>query len=371
MPEAAQPINVADFEALAAEVLEAGPLGYFAGGAGDELTLRDNVAAFGRWQLRPRVLVDVSEVSARTSMLGTEVEIPMLVAPVAFQRMAHADGEAGMARAAATAGAIMCVSTLATAGPAEIAAAAPAGKRWLQLYVYKDRGIARSLVAEAAEAGYEAVALTVDAPRVGWRERDLRSGFEVPAEITVPSVAAAIGADRPVTVADVFGLIDPTLSWKDLEQLAAECPLPVLVKGVLTGEDARLAVEHGAAGVIVSNHGGRQLDRVAASLDALPEVVEEVGGETEVLMDGGVRRGTDVLIALALGARAVLVGRPLLWGLAVDGEQGARRVLEILRWELELGLALLGCPSPADVTRDHVQRPLAGPAGAGPTLAPS
>jgi len=352
----AEPVNVADYERLAADALEPGPLGYFAGGAGDELTLRDNVDAFGRWQLRPRMLVDVSETSARTTVLGTEVASPILVAPVAFQRMAHPDGEPGMARAAAGAGTIMCVSTLASARPAEVAAAAPEAPRWLQLYVFRDRGVTRALADEAVEAGYSAIALTVDAPRVGWRERDLRSGFEIPAEISVPAVAAAVGSERPMTVADVFGLLDASLTWSDLEQLASECSLPVLVKGVLTADDARLAVEHGAAGIVVSNHGGRQLDRVPASLDALVEVVDEVGGEAEVLMDGGVRRGTDALIALALGARAVLAGRPPLWGLAVDGEAGAHRVLELLRWELELGLALLGCPSPADVTPEHVQR---------------
>jgi isopentenyl diphosphate isomerase/L-lactate dehydrogenase-like FMN-dependent dehydrogenase len=353
---AADPVNVADYERLAAERLEAGPLGYFAGGAGDELTLRDNVEAFGRWQLRPRMLVDVSSASTRTSVLGAEVAAPIVVAPVAFQRMAHPDGEPGMARAAAKAEAIMCVSTLATARPSEVAEAAPDASRWLQLYVFRDRGVTAALIDEAVDAGYEAIALTVDAPRIGWRERDLRSGFEVPEDVTVPAVAAAIGSDRPMTVADVFGLLDASLTWADLEQLASECSLPVLVKGVLTREDARLAVDHGAAGIVVSNHGGRQLDRVPASLDALVEVVDEVGGETEVLMDGGVRRGTDALIALALGARAVLVGRPPLWGLAADGEAGAHRVLELLRWELELGLVLLGCTSPAEVGAEHVQR---------------
>jgi isopentenyl diphosphate isomerase/L-lactate dehydrogenase-like FMN-dependent dehydrogenase len=353
---AGEPINVADYERLAAEELDPGPLGYFAGGAGDELTLRDNVEAFGRWQLRPRMLVDVSATSARTTVLGTEVAVPILVAPVAFQRMAHPDGEPGMARAAARTEAIMCVSTLATARPREVAEAAPGAHRWLQLYVFRDRGVTRALIDEAVEAGYEAIALTVDAPRVGWRERDLRSGFEVPEDVTIPAVAAAIGSDRPMTVADVFGLLDASLTWDDFEQLVADCPLPVLVKGVLTRQDARLALDRGAAGVIVSNHGGRQLDRVAASLDALVEVVDEVGGETEVLMDGGVRRGTDALIALALGARAVLVGRPPLWGLAVGGETGAHRVLELLRWELELGLVLLGCTSPAEVGAEHVQR---------------
>jgi isopentenyl diphosphate isomerase/L-lactate dehydrogenase-like FMN-dependent dehydrogenase len=352
--EAPEPISVADYERLAAGVLDAGPHGYFAGGAGDEWTLRENVEAFRRWRLRPRVLVDVAEVSAVTTALGRDVSSPVIVAPVAFQRLAHEDGEPGMARAAAAAGTIMCLSTLATARPSEVAAAAPGGSRWFQLYCFRDRGISDALLAEAVESGFEAIVLTVDAPMPGRRERDLRSGFSVPPEL-VPSLAAT-GSDQPASVAEVLRLVDPTLTWGDLEELTGTCPLPVLVKGVLTAEDARLAVEHGAAGVIVSNHGGRQLEGVPASIEALPEVVEAVAERGEVFMDGGVRRGTDVLVALALGARGVLVGRPLLWGLAVGGEEGARRVLEILRNELELALALCGCPAPEAVSRAHVRR---------------
>jgi isopentenyl diphosphate isomerase/L-lactate dehydrogenase-like FMN-dependent dehydrogenase len=213
------------------------------------------------------------------------------------------------------------------------------------------------LIDEAVECGFRAIALTVDAPRAGRRERDFRAEFAVPREISMPAVAAAIGSERPVGIQEVFSLIDPSLDWHDLESLAGECELPVLVKGLITAEDARLAVEHGAAGVVVSNHGGRQLDGVAATIDALPEIVDEVGGECEVLVDGGIRRGTDVVTALGLGARAVLAGRAPLWGLAVDGEAGALTVLELLRDEIELALTLLGCPSPADVRRDHVQRP--------------
>lgn len=351
-----EPINVADYERLAAERLEPGVHGYFAGGAGDERTLRDNVAAFERWRLRPRMLVDVGEVSGRTAVLGAEVAMPALVAPVAFQRLAHPDGEAGMARAAAEVGTVMCLSTLASATPKEVAAVAPKAPRWLQLYCFRDRGVTRALIDEATECGFEAIALTVDAPRAGRRERDRRAGFEVPADVSLPAVHAAVGGTKPMSLEEVFALVDPTLTWEDLATLASECSLPVLVKGVLTAEDARLAVEHGAAGIAVSNHGGRQLDGVPASLDALPEVVEAVEGRVEVLVDGGVRRGTDALVALALGARAVLVGRAPLWGLAVGGEAGARRVLEMLREEIELGLALLGCPSPQAVGREHVQR---------------
>jgi isopentenyl diphosphate isomerase/L-lactate dehydrogenase-like FMN-dependent dehydrogenase len=347
--------NVADFERIAERVLEPGAHGYFAGGAGDEQTLRDNVAAFGRWRIRPRVLVDVSGVDPSTTVLGTRVSMPILVAPVAFQRLAHTDGEAGMARAAAAAGTVMCLSTLATAGPREVADAAPGAPRWFQLYCFRDRGVTRALAEEAVESGFEAIVLTVDAPRAGRRERDARSGFAIPPEVTVPSLDAAVGGHAPMSIHEIFALVDPALTWRDLESLVSEVGLPVLVKGVLTGEDARLAADHGAAGVIVSNHGGRQLDGVPASLDALPEVVEAVGDEVEVYLDGGVRRGTDVLIALALGARAVLVGRAPLWGLAAGGEAGALRVLELLREELDLALCLTGCASPDSVTREHVR----------------
>jgi len=336
--------------------MEAGPHGYFAGGAGDERSLRRNVEAFARWELRPRVLVDVSEVSTRATVLGAELEMPILVAPVAFQRLAHPGGEPAMACAARAAGTIMCVSTLATAAPAECAEAAGGeGRRWLQLYVFRDRAISQALIDEATEAGYEAIVLTVDAPYGGRRERDLRSGFTLPADVRTPAIDAAVGR-RDLTVAEVFGLVDPSLTWPDVEGLIADTELPVLIKGVLTAEDAELAAEHGAAGVVVSNHGARQIDAVPASIEVLEEVVDAVGGRIEVLMDGGVRRGTDVAVALALGAGAVMVGRPALWGLAVDGQAGAERALAMLRDELELALALIGAPSPEAVTRAHVRR---------------
>jgi 4-hydroxymandelate oxidase len=313
------------------------------------------VEAFAGWQIRPRVLVDVGSVSTTTTLLGAEVSMPVLVAPVAFQQLAHPDGEVGMARAAAAAGTVMCLSTIATARPSEVAEAATAGHRWLQLYLFKDRAVSLALVDEAVDSGFEAIVLTVDAPYAGGRERDLRTGFQVPADLSVPSLDAAVGAGKSLSLREVFSLVDPTLTWTDLERLASGCSLPVLVKGVLTAEDAQLAIEHGAAGVVVSNHGGRQLDRVPASLQSLPEVAEAVSGRAPVLLDGGVRRGSDVLVAMALGADAVLVGRPALWGLAVAGEAGALRVLEILRSELELALALSGIPAPAAISRDCVQ----------------
>jgi isopentenyl diphosphate isomerase/L-lactate dehydrogenase-like FMN-dependent dehydrogenase len=349
-------LNVADFERAAAETLEAGAAGYFFGGACDEVTLADNVAGWRRWRLRPRMLAGCGEWRTQTQVLGRDVAMPALVAPVAYQRLVDDGGEEAMARAAASVGTAMCLSTLATARPGEVAASAPDGRHWFQLYSFRDEAITRALMDEAIDSGFEAIVITVDAPRGGRRERDLRTGFKLPEGLGVPSVQAALGSERAVTIEETFALMEPALGWRDLERLASECAVPVLIKGVLTAEDAALAVEHGAAGIVVSNHGGRQLDCVLATADALPEVVEAVDGRGTVIVDGGIRRGTDVAIALALGADAVMVGRPALWGLAVDGEAGARRVLELLRDELALALALCGCASPAGLTRAHVQR---------------
>lgn len=351
---ATDPCCVTDYEALAAERLDAGPHGYFAGGAGDERTLRANVEAWGGHRLLPRVLVDVHAVSTATTVLGTPVSMPVLVAPVALQKMAHPDGEAGMARAAAAAGTIMTLSTIATSRPAEVAAGAPAAPRWFQVYVLSDRGVTRALVEEAEACGFTALVLTVDAPRAGRRERDLRTGFSVPPGIDMPAVTAATGGSAGVTPAGFFSLMDTTLTWADLEAFIEDSPLPVLLKGVHHPDDARRAVERGAAGVVVSNHGGRQLDNVPATADLLGPVVDAVDGAAEVLVDGGIRRGTDVCAALALGARAVLVGRPALWGLTAAGEAGALRVLQLLRDELELAMTLLGCPDVASVTADRL-----------------
>ena len=354
MPSGTQPVNVLDYERLAEGALEAGPLGYFAGGAADEITLRENVAAFQRLKLRPRMLVDVSAVSARTTVLGTEVSMPLLVAPTAIQKMCHPGGEAATARAAAAVGTVMTLSTIATSTPAEVAEAAGPAPRWFQVYCFEDEGVTRALIEQAVEHGYEALVLTVDAPRAGRRERDLRTGFQVPADVEIPSVAAALGHPASLTIAEVFGMLDLTLTWRDLERIRGLSDLPLLVKGILTEEDARLACDAGVEGIVVSNHGGRQVDGVHATIEALPEVIEAVDGRIEVLVDGGVRRGTDVVKALALGARAVMVGRPVLWGLASAGEDGVRHVLELLRDEIELALMLCGCPTPQDVTPTHV-----------------
>jgi isopentenyl diphosphate isomerase/L-lactate dehydrogenase-like FMN-dependent dehydrogenase len=332
-----EPVNVWDYERLAAQKLDANAHAYYVGGADDEVTLRDNLAAFERRRLRPRVLVDVGSVSTQTMVLGTQIALPVLIAPVAIQRLAHPDGEEAVARAAAAAGTIMCLSSVATCAPRDLRS----GERWFQVYVWRDRAKTEAAIEEAVECGYSALVLTVDVPYLGRRERDLRVGFTVPEHLTVQG--------------DMFGeAFDATVTWRDLEWLASY-GLPVVVKGILTGEDAALACDHGVAGIVVSNHGGRKLDSVPASLDVLEEVAGAVGGRAEVLLDGGVRRGTDALKALALGARAVLIGRPMLWGLAVAGEDGVTDVLRMFQEEIQLGLALLGCASPADVSRAHVR----------------
>ena len=349
MTNDAEPLNLFDYERLAAERLQQMAYDYFASGAHDELTLRENRAAFERIQLRPRVLVDVSERDSSTRLLGRRHEAPLLVAPTAFAKMAHPDGELAIARAAGAAGVTMTLSTLATATLEDVAAAASA-PLWFQLYVFRDRDVTRSLVERAEAAGYEALVVTVDAPLLGRRERDARNRFVLPEGLVAENLMGdelrnlPAGSDSGLALY-FASLFDQSLTWTDLEWLRSITRLPLLVKGVLRGDDAALAVEHGASGVIVSNHGGRQLDTAVPAIEALPEVVAAVDGRVEVLMDGGVRRGTDILKAIARGAGAVLVGRPLLWGLAVNGEQGARHVLETLRREFDLAMALSGCPA--------------------------
>ncbi|MGH2977140.1 MAG: alpha-hydroxy acid oxidase [Gaiellaceae bacterium] len=349
-----EPLSVADYERLAEARLEPGVWAYLAGGSGDEWTLRENRAAYERWTFRPRVLCDVSDVSTATTALGERLELPVLVAPVAYQQLYDPEAEAATARAAATAGTVMCVSTFTSRTHEEIAAAAPGVRQWCQLYVFNDRGVTREHLAGAADAGCSAVVLTVDTPRLASRERDLRAGFQIPTELPLPYARTAVGS-APSNPAEQFALLDASVSWRDLEWIASEGRLPVVLKGVVTAEDAKLALEHGAAAIVVSNHGGRQLDGVPATLDALPEVVEAVGGGAEVYLDGGIRRGADVATALALGARAVLAGRAPMYGLAVAGEDGVRQVLQLLREELALALCLLGCGSPEQLTRAHVQ----------------
>lgn len=343
-----------DAEHRAEAVVSPDAWAYMAGGAGDERTLRWNREAFSHFRLRPRVLVDVSAVSTETTVLGTPVSMPVLVAPMAFQAIAHEEGEVAMARGAAAAETVMCLSTVATSTPSDVAAAAPGAPRWLQIYVFRDREVSDEVIAQALEAGFSALVLTADLPVYGIRHREARLGFEVP-EQNVPAIAAA-RALRMDEAHHALGLLDAGLQWDYVAELRERWGVPVVVKGLVTAEDATLACEYGASAVVVSNHGGRQLDGAIASLDALPEVVDAVGNRAEVYVDGGVRCGSDVVMALALGARAVLVGRPALYGLAFGGSKGVQQVLEILRDETENALALLGCRSPDEVTRAHVAR---------------
>lgn len=330
-------LTVEDFEPIARARLPKEVYDFVAGGAGDEWTLRENTRAFERWILRPRVLRGVVEPDTRTEVFGVPLSMPVMIAPWAYQRLVHPDGELATAQAAARAGTLMVVST-----PAERhleAIAATDVPRWFQLYVVRDRAVSERMLDRAVEAGYGAVVFTVDLPVGGLRYRDARNGFEIPEDMR------ARGGDY-----------DPVLTWDDIAWIKDRTGLPVLVKGILAAEDAPLAIEAGADGIVVSNHGGRQLDATAAGVDALPEVVETVAGRIPVLMDGGVRRGTDILTALALGAAAVLVGRPIAWGLAADGEEGVARVLEILRTGLENAMVLTGCHTLTDVTRELVAR---------------
>jgi 4-hydroxymandelate oxidase len=353
-PDAGALLQLADYEAAARERLPQMVFDYYAGGAGDERTLGENERAFDRWLIRPRILVDVDTVDPSSELLGQRVPFPIALAPTAMQAMAHPEGEMATARAAASVGALMILSTISTRSMEDVAKSG--ARRWFQLYIHRDRGLTENLVRRAYGAGYEAVVLTVDAPFLGRRFRDERNRFALPHGLDLANLSGARlpeGAGSGL-FAYFASMLDPSVTWTDIEWLRELSPLPVVVKGLLTAEDAELAVEAGAAGVVVSNHGGRQLDGVPASLDALPEVVDAVSGRAEVYVDGGIRRGTDVVKALALGARAVMIGRPPLWGLAVGGEAGVRQVLEILVRELRLAMALAGRTDVRSIDRSAV-----------------
>jgi 4-hydroxymandelate oxidase len=341
-------INLHDYELLAAARLSPEALAYFSGGANDERTLTDNRAAFGRRRIVPRVLRDVSTVDTSVEILGRRWAWPLFLCPTAFHRMAHPAGEVGTARAAASRSITMTLSTSASTDLAEVAHVD--GPRWFQVYLLADPGARRAMVERAIDSGYEALVLTVDLPRIGRRERDIRESLSIPRDVHVPNPAIASGL--PASEGLTVPFVD-RITWDDVEWLAG-FGRPVVVKGILHPDDATLALDHGAAAIQVSNHGGRQLDAAIASLDALPAVADAVAGRVPVLLDGGVRRGTDVVIALALGASAVGIGRPALWGLAVGGEAGVGRVLDLLTAEIELAMALAGAASTADLPPDLV-----------------
>jgi 4-hydroxymandelate oxidase len=352
-------VDVAALEDAARARLSRLAYDYFAGGADDELTLADNVAAWARIRLRPRILRDVSTVDTSTTVLGTSVASPILVAPTAYLRLANDEGELATARAAAAAGTVLVLSTLATVRLEDVAAAAPSAPRWMQIYLQRDRAATLELVARAVASGYRALVLTADLPVVGLRRRDERNNFTLPPGMTL----ANLGVSHPLMpgggsalAAHVRDDFAATMTFAHVTWLAACSELPVLVKGVLRGDDAAACVAAGAAGIIVSNHGGRQLDGAIATADALAEVVATVDGRAEVYVDGGLRSGTDVLKAIAAGARAVLLGRPLIWGLATGGADGAAAVLEEFRTELARAMRLCGAACLAELTRDLLVR---------------
>jgi 4-hydroxymandelate oxidase len=359
--EQIEAINLSELEMKARELLPQTAYDYYASGADDEITLRENRVAYERITLLPRMLVNVSERHMSTTALGEPVSMPILVAPTAFQGLAHPEGEVATVKAAGAAKTLMILSTLSTFSIEEVMAVAT-GPVWFQLYVFKNRAISASLVNRAEVAGCKAIVLTVDVPLLGRRERDVRNQFKLPDDLSVQNLLPEGQESRDSTAGSglspyTASLFDPALTWKDIEWLTRITKLPVLVKGILRSDDALLAVKHGASGVIVSNHGARQLDTTPATISVLPEIVDAVGGKVEVYVDGGIRRGTDVLKAIACGARAVFIGRPVLWGLASGAEAGVRYVLEMVRQEFDLAMALSGCPMLSSITRDLI-RPL-------------
>ena len=353
-------VNLVEFEALARTILPTMSFDYIVGGAGDEASLSANRRAFDRWAMVPRVLTGVRDVDLSTVILGQPVSMPVLLSPVAYQRLAHEEGEIASAEAARDAGTIYSLSTLSTRSIEDVGQATDAW--WFQLYCFTDRAITLDLIQRAESAGAKAIMVTVDTPLLGRREADERNRFSLPEGISMVNVMQSIKATLPNTehgsglAAFASSMLHSSLTWADIEWIASQTKVPVGVKGVLAAKDGRLAVEHGMKLVVVSNHGGRQLDHSIATLDALPRVTEAVDHACPVLLDGGVRRGTDVLKALALGADAVMIGRPYVWGLTCDGRAGVTRVIELLRAELKLDMLLSGCGTIADVKRELITR---------------
>jgi 4-hydroxymandelate oxidase len=341
-PEAAEPVSLPDYEEGARRRLPPSAYDYIAGGAADEITLRWNREAYNRLRLRPRVLIDVSRIDTRIKILGLELPHPILLAPTAYHKVVHPDGEVATARGAASSGAVFVVSSNSTSSIEDITSAATS-PLWFQLYVRSDPGLNREMIQRVQAAGCRALCVTVDTPVLGPRNREQRSGFTLPAELSLPMnpetqkarqvalSSSAVGNSRRVS-----------LTWKEIEEFLSLSAIPVLLKGILDPDDADRAARMGLGGIIVSNHGGRNLDTAPATIDALPAIVDRVAGRIPVLVDGGIRRGTDVVKALAHGAAAVLIGRPYLYGLSLSGAEGVARVVQILRSELEMAMALIG-----------------------------
>nr|XP_028578040.1 hydroxyacid oxidase 1 [Podarcis muralis] len=359
-----KPICIADFEEHAKKFLRKSVYDYYKSGADDQQTLAENVSAFSRLRLYPRMLRNVSALDLSTSILGQKLSMPICVAATAMQCMAHADGEIATARACRSMGTGMMLSSWSTTSVEEVAQEAPEAIRWLQLYIYKDREVTRSLVKRAEKAGYKGIFVTVDTPFLGKRLDDVRNKFQLPPNLRMKnfetndlafSSETGYGENSGLSVY-VAEAIDPSINWEDMRWLRGLTSLPIVAKGILRADDAQEAVKHGVNGILVSNHGARQLDGVPATVEVLPEIIEAVGGKVEVFLDGGVRKGTDVLKALALGARAVFVGRPVIWGLAYKGEEGVKEVLKILKEEFQLAMALSGCQNVEAIDRTLVQR---------------
>ncbi len=363
------PADLTRLEAMAEERMPATAFGYVAGSAGSEATAHANRAAFDAWRIVPRMLRDVSTTDLSVTVLGTPMPAPVALAPIGVLGIVHPDGEAAVARAAASVGLPMVVSTAATTTLEDVAAAGGAAPRWYQLYWPKDRELAASFLERATAAGYRALVLTLDTHVMGWRPRDLENAFlpflrsvgnqnYLSDPVFLRAVGGAVDDENRLAAlqhwAAVFG--NPTLTWDDLGFLREHWSGPIALKGILHPDDARRAADSGMDGIVVSNHGGRQVDGAVGALDALPAIVDAVGDRIEVLMDSGVRTGADVVKALALGARAVLLGRPYVYGLGLAGESGVKHVLRSLLAELELTIALSGATGPSDLTRETLVR---------------
>ncbi|NWS37944.1 HAOX2 oxidase, partial [Probosciger aterrimus] len=341
-------VCLSDFEAYAKKHLPKIAWDFFAAGADDCSTRDENILAYKRIRFRPRMLRDVSMMDIRTKLLGTEISFPVGIAPTGFHQLAWPDGEKSTTRAAAAMNTCYIASTYSTCTLEEIAAAAPGGIRWFQLYIHRNRAVSQQLVQQAEALGFQGLVLTADLPYTGKRRDDIRNGFRLPPHMKLKNLEGAFEVCK-------MSPLDPSVTWNDIYWLRSLTHLPIIVKGILTKEDAELAVRHGVQGIIVSNHGGRQLDGGPATIDALVEVVEAVQGKIEVYLDGGIRKGSDVLKALALGAKCVFIGRPALWGLAYKGEEGLQDVLRILQDEFRLSMALAGCASISEIGRHLVQ----------------
>ena len=348
--ELARIVNLSEFEPVAIERMTGPAYDYVAGGAWDEVTLRESVEAWQRYRFVPRVLRELQSIDDSGSFLGRRSALPVAIAPMAAQRLAHPGAEAEMLKGAAQAGIPFCLSTTSSLSLEDVAAAAPDAERWFQLYVIGGMGYSRRLVERAQAAGYRALILTVDLPVLGRRERDARSDFELPA---LPHLDGA-GDERDRRYGAIEDQWMTGLTWESVAEIGTWSSMPLVIKGILSPADASLAAEAGVAGIVVSTHGGRQLDRAISTADALPAIVDAVAGRCEVWVDGGIRRGLDVVTAIALGATGVLVGRPFYWALAAGGQAGVLRASEILAAELGLALPLLGCASIAEVKRELI-----------------